>query len=142
MWLAARPPLSFTPLYNSTAERASKFHSLFSALTPFLPPPSPLLLSNSQKRASTMLLEGWSGFFSTPVDSAHVDNIHRMSVNLSINQRHLMKAQLGISQLYNRLSSLSTPATPPVQQCSVLKSVFLVRLHSFTTVITKKAGVA
>ncbi|KAI9543036.1 hypothetical protein NQZ68_013967 [Dissostichus eleginoides] len=33
------------------------------------------------KRTSTMLLEGWSGFFSTPVDSAHVDYIHRMSVN-------------------------------------------------------------
>lgn len=41
----------------------------------------PLLLSNSKKRASTMLLEGWSGFFSTPVDSAHVDDIHKMSVN-------------------------------------------------------------
>lgn len=40
-------------------------------------PPSPC----SQKRASTMLLEAWSGFFSTPVDRAHVDNIHRVSVN-------------------------------------------------------------
>lgn len=43
----------------------------------FLPSP----LSSSQKRAFTMWLEGWSGFSSTPVDSAHVDNIHRMSVH-------------------------------------------------------------
>ncbi|KAK5876627.1 hypothetical protein CesoFtcFv8_025961 [Champsocephalus esox] len=80
MWLAAQPPLSFTPLYNSTAA-SPKVEFSFSAPTSFLPPPLLLLLSCSQKRASTMLLEGWSGFFSTPVDSAHVDYIHRMSVN-------------------------------------------------------------
>ena len=86
--------------FTTALPRASRSFILLSLLSfPFLPPPShttsPLLLSNSQKRASTMPLEGWSGFFSTPVDSAHVDNIHRMSVNQSINQRHLMKEQLG-----------------------------------------------
>ena len=121
--------------FTTALPRASKVsfsflcsHSLF-FLSPPPQPPNPLLLSSSQKRASTMPLEGWSGFFSTPVDSAHVDNIHRMSVNQSINQRHLMKEQLVTAQLYNRLSSLSTPAIPPVQQCSVPKSLLLVRLR-------------
>lgn len=59
----------------------------------FSPPcPHCTPLSCSQKRASSMWLEGWSGFFSTPVDSTHVGNIHKMSVNQSINHRHLMKA--------------------------------------------------
>lgn len=65
-----RKPQSFILLFFSCS------HSFSScSLLPFLA----LLLS--QKRVSTMLLEDWSGFFSTPVDSAHVDNIHRMSVN-------------------------------------------------------------
>lgn len=66
-----------------------------------------------------------------PVDSAHVDNIHRMSIILSINQRHLMKAQLGASQVYKLLSSLSTPATPSAQQCSVCRVGFK-QIHFFT----------
>lgn len=143
MWLAARPPLSFTPLYNSTAESLEKFHSPFSALIPFssspLPATSPLLLSNSQKRAPTMPLEGWSGFFSTPVDSAHVDNIHRMSVNQSINQRHLMKEQLG--KPHNSITDYHLLAPPLFLLCSNAPR----RSHSSSSncaVITKKAGVA
>lgn len=93
------------------------FHSLFSALPPPLAPqPLPsFLLPASQKRGYTMWLEVWRGFSSTnipPVDGAHVDNPRRMSVNKSIYHTHLMKAQLGTSQLYKELSSLSTPATP------------------------------
>lgn len=87
-------------------------------LCSLLYPPQPLpsfLLPASQKRGYTMWLEVWRGFSSTnipPVDGAHVDNPRRMSVNKSICHTHLMKAQLGTSQLYKELSSLSTPATP------------------------------
>lgn len=59
-----------------------------------------------------MWLEVWRGFSGTPVVRAHVDNSRRKSVNKSIYHMHLMKAQLGTSQLYEELSSLSTPATP------------------------------
>lgn len=46
------------------------------------------------------------------MDGAHVDNPRWMPLNKSIYHTHLMKAQLGSSQLYKELSSLSTPATP------------------------------
>lgn len=130
------------PLYNSTAESLKvSFSFLLPSLLFFLllllhrPPPSPsLALQVSRKEPPQCCWEGWSGFFSTPVDSAHVDNIHRMSVN-SINQRHLMKAQLGTSQLYNRLSFLRTPASPP---CTTMLRVLCVQLHFFPTIIVKK----
>lgn len=111
MWLAARPPLSFTRLYNSAAASKLSFSVLCSIPPPLAPQPLPsFLLPGPQKRGYTMWLEVWRGF--PPVDGAHVDNPRRMSLNKSIYHTHLMKAQLGTSQLYKELSSLSTPATP------------------------------
>lgn len=64
MWLAARPPLSFTPPLQQHCREPQSFILLSPALTPFLPPappppPSSFTLSCSpslKKRASTMLL--------------------------------------------------------------------------------------
>lgn len=68
-----------------------------------------------------------SGFFSTPVDGAHVDNIHRMSIK-TIHQQHLMKAQLQTAQLYNRVSSVRTPAT-----CASLSKSTFIKLIKLTS---------
>lgn len=51
-----------------------------------------------------------------------------------------MKAQLGTSQLYKELSSLSTPATPAAQPWSALRLVLSSNQFFSTTVIVMKAG--
>lgn len=74
-----------------------------------------------------MWLEVWRGFSGTPVVRAHVDNSRRKSVNKSIYHMRLMNTQLGTSQLYKELSSLSTPAARPW----AAQVGFLVQVHFF-----------
>lgn len=141
MWLAARPPLSFTRLYNSAAASKLSF-SVLCSIPPARAPAPPLFLASrlSEKRLHNAARSLERILRQPPVDGAHVDNPRRMSVNKSIYHTHLMKAQLGTSQLYKELSSLSTPATPAAwpraaQACSLVQTDFFPR-----TVMMIKAG--
>lgn len=144
MWLAARPPLSFTRLYNSAAASKLSFSVLHSIPPLLAPQPLPsFLLPGSQKRGYTMWLEVWRG--SPPpqpplMDGAHVDNPRRMPLNKSIYHTHLMKAQLGSSQLYKELSSLSTPATPAAWPRAAQAASLVQPDFSPRTVMMIKAG--
>lgn len=51
-----------------------------------------------------------------------------------------MKAQLGASQLYEELSSLSTPATPAARPWSALSSVLSSKQFFSKTIMMIKAG--
>lgn len=119
------------------------FHSLFSALSPPARTPAPpffLASRLSEKRLHNVARSLERILRHPPVDGAHVDNPRRMSLNKSIYHTHLMKAQLGTSQLYKELSSLSTPASPAARPRAAQAGSLIQPDFSPRTVMVIKAG--